>query len=103
MSLPLQFGNLRIDEIRLADVCRRYQVQELSLFGSAARGKIGPDSDLDLLVEFRSNAPIGLLDYALMLDLSELLGRKVDLVSKNRLKCRRRPSILREARLLYAR
>jgi uncharacterized protein len=62
-----------------------------------------PDSDIDLLVEFFPDAEASLLDHAgLMLDLSELLGRKVDLVSKNALKPLIRDSILSEARLLYA-
>jgi predicted nucleotidyltransferase len=62
-----------------------------------------PDSDIDLLVEFLPEAEIDLVDYAgLMLALSELLGRKVDLVSKNGLKPLIRTSVLDEARLLYA-
>ena len=73
----------------------------LSVFGSAARGELRPDSDLDFLVEFLPDAEIDLVDYAgFMLDLSHLLGGKVDLVSKNGLKLR--ASILQEARLLYA-
>jgi len=77
-------GPVEVDEISLADLCRRYQVRELALFGSAARGESRADSDIDLLVEFLPQAHIGLMDYAgLMLDLSKLLGRKVDLVSKN--------------------
>ena len=62
-----------------------------------------PDSDIDLLVEFLPDAAIDLVDYAgLMLDLSHLLGRKVDLVSKNGLKPLIRDAVLQEARPLYA-
>jgi predicted nucleotidyltransferase len=62
-----------------------------------------PASDLDMLVEFVPDAEIDLVDYAgSMLDLSHLLGRKVDLVSKNGLKPLIRTSVLEEARLLYA-
>lgn len=61
------------------------------------------DSDIDLLVEFLPDSTIDLIDYAgLMLDLSRLLGRKVDLASKNGLKPRIRGSVLKDARLLYA-
>lgn len=103
MSDMLQLGNTQVDEARLADLCRRYHVRELSLFGSAARGEMRPDSDIDMLVEFLPGAEIDLVDYAgLMLDLSHLLGRKVDLVSKNGLKPLIRSSVLGEARLLYA-
>ena len=73
------------------------------MFGSAVRGELRPDSDIDLLVQFLPDANIDLVDYAgLMLDLSKLLGRKVDLVSKNGLKPLIRASVLHEARLLYA-
>jgi uncharacterized protein len=92
-----------LDEAQLADLCQRYRVRELSMFGSAARGEMRPDSDIDLLVEFLPNAQVDLVDYAgLMLDLSRLLGRKVDLVSKNGLKPLIRDSVLEEARLVYA-
>ncbi len=103
MSQTLQLGVVEVDEAKLADLCRRYQVRELSLFGSAARGEMRPDSDIDLLVEFLPGAEVDLVDYAgLMLDLSKLLGRKVDLVSKNGLKPLIRKSVLEEARLVYA-
>jgi predicted nucleotidyltransferase len=103
MSRTLHLGDTQVDETRLADLCRRYRVRELSLFGSAARGEMRRDSDIDMLVEFLPDAGIDLVDYAgLMLDLSHLLGRKVDLVSKNGLKPLIRTSVLEEARLLYA-
>ena len=99
----LHLGDIVVDETQLADLCRRYQVRELSLFGSAARGEMRPDSDIDLLVEFLPKAEIGLVEHAgLMLDLERLLGRKVDLVSKNALKPRIRPYVLADARLVYA-
>ena len=103
MSQTLHLGDAEVDGARLADLCRRYQVRELSLFGSAARGEMRPDSDIDLLVEFLPDAQVDLVDYAgLMLDLSRLVGRKVDLVSKNGLKALIRNSVLEEARLVYA-
>ena len=103
MSQTLHLGDVEVDEAKLAGLCRRYQVRELSLFGSAARGEMRPDSDIDLLVEFLPDAQVDLVDYAgLMLDLSRLVGRKVDLVSKNGLKPLIRNSVLEEARLVYA-
>ena len=99
----LHLGNTVVDETTLADLCRRYHVKELSVFGSAARGQMKPDSDIDLLVEFLPDSQVDLVDYAgLMLDLSSLLGRKVDLVSKNGLKPLIRDSVLQDARLVYA-
>jgi hypothetical protein len=61
-----------------------------------------PDSDIEMLVEFLPEAEADLFDHAgLMLDLANLLGRKVDLVSKNGLKPLIRASVVEEARLLY--
>ena len=103
MNQTLHLGDVEVDAAQLADLCRQYQVRELSLFGSAARGEMRPDSDVDLLVEFLPESQIDLVDYAgLMLDLSKLLGRKVDLVSKKGLKPLIRDSVLEEARLVYA-
>ena len=99
----MRLGLVEVDESRLAEVCRRHRVRELSVFGSAARGEMRPDSDVDLLVEFLPEAEPGLLDHAgLMLDLSELLGRRVDLVSKNGLKPLIRDSVIQDARCVYA-
>lgn len=103
MGQTLHLGVAQVDAAALADLCQRYQVRELSLFGSAARGEMRPDSDIDLLVDFLPDAEVDLVDYAgLMLDLSKLLGRKVDLVSKTGLKPLIRASVLQEARLVYA-
>lgn len=101
MGRTLQLGDARVDEAALAELCRRYHVRELSMFGSAARGNMRQDSDIDLLVEFLPEAEVDLVDHAgLMLDLADLLGREVDLVSKNGLKPLIRASVLEEARLL---
>jgi predicted nucleotidyltransferase len=99
----ISFGLIEVEEAKLADLCRRYQVRELAMFGSAARGEMRSDSDIDLLVEFMPEVEVSLLEHAgLMLDLSALLGRKVDLVSKRALKPLIRDSILREALPVYA-
>jgi predicted nucleotidyltransferase len=77
MSQTLHLGDAEVDGAELAALCQRYQVRELSLFGSAARGEMRPDSDIDLLVEFLPSADVGLVEHAgLMLELSQLLGRK---------------------------
>ena len=103
MSRTIQLGIVKVDEPELAKLCRQYHVRELSLFGSAARGEMSPESDVDLLVEFIPGAKIDLVEYSsLMLDLSKLIGRRVDLVSKKGLKPLIRASVLQEARLLYA-
>ena len=88
---------------RLAQICARYSVRELAVFGSAARGEMRPESDVDLLVDFKPEARLGLVQFArLSEELEGAIGRTVDLVTKPGLKPWLRPSVLREARLLYA-
>jgi uncharacterized protein len=52
MSRTLELGDTQVDELKLVGVCQRYRVRELSFFGSAARGEMRPDSDIDMLVDF---------------------------------------------------
>ncbi len=67
----------------LAAFCERWQVQELAVFGSVARGEAGPESDVDLLVTFAVTAKPSLLTLAAMeIELEDLLGRPVDLVER---------------------
>jgi uncharacterized protein len=74
----------------------RFHVRSLALFGSSARGAVGPASDVDLLVEF--DRPIGLLHLsATALRLEGLLGRPVDLVPRRALRPELRGSVLAEA------
>lgn len=68
---------------RLEEFCRRWKIAELRLFGSALREDFRPDSDLDLLVNFAPEADWSLLDHVAMEEeLSSILGRKVDLVTR---------------------
>jgi uncharacterized protein len=60
--------------------CRRHHIRKLSVFGSYLREDFGPDSDIDFLVEFEPEHIPGLIRFAGMeIELSEILGRKVDL------------------------
>ena len=68
-----------IDRDQLAELCGRHGVARLSLFGSAARGQLEPDSDIDVLVEFVPGRPVGLRFITVQEDLQALLGRRVDL------------------------
>jgi hypothetical protein len=90
-------------ESEVADICQRYRVKELSVFGSAARGKMRPDSDIDLLVDFLPDAHPGLLDLSAMKrEFSALLGRPIDLAVKPGLKPRIRNRVLSDAQVVYA-
>jgi predicted nucleotidyltransferase len=77
----------------------KYKVKTLGVFGSYIRGEQKKKSDVDILVEFEK--PIGLLDFVGMeLELTELLGKKVDLVPKNALKLRIGKHILEEVKYI---
>ena len=76
--------DLVVDRGRLADLCRRYHVAKLELFGSRAKGTARPDSDVDLLVTFEEGAVIGLEFFGLGNELEDLLGRRVDLLTHAR-------------------
>ena len=84
----------RID--RAAPELRTHAVKELWLFGSAAREELQADSDIDILVDFA--APVTLFEFArLRRRLESLLGRSVDLVTRDALRPQLREQILREA------
>jgi len=94
--------DLAIPEAALSDYCRRNEIAYLALFGSAGRGELGAQSDVDLLVEFVPGARIGLLALARMQrELSALFGRPVDLVPRAGLKPVIREAVLAEERVLY--
>lgn len=96
-------AGIDLPESAISDVCRLHEVKELSLFGSAARGEMRPDSDFDLLVDFLPGARPGLLGVSAMTrELSNLLGRRVDLAVKPALKPLIRSGVLAEARPIYA-
>jgi hypothetical protein len=94
---------VQLPEAEIGEICRRYQVKELAVFGSAARGELRAGSDIDLLVEFLPGADVSLLQhFAAERELSEVLGRRVDLVSKRALRHALREEVLAQARLIYA-
>ena len=87
---------------KIAGICRKYRIRELGVFGSAARGEVGPDSDIDLLLEFLPDSGMSLFRLQdLNRELEEALGRKVDLASKQGLKPRVRPHVMRDLRIVY--
>jgi uncharacterized protein len=88
---------------RIAEICRRNRVRELSVFGSALTERFSPTSDLDLLVVFDPDAEIGFLALAkLQRELSVLVKRPVDLVPKAGLKATIRDAVLAGAQVIYA-
>jgi uncharacterized protein len=94
---------IEIPQDLVADLCRRYKVRQLALFGSALRDDFGPESDVDFLVEFDPTAQIGFLTLAkLQRELSALIHRRVDLVPKHGLKDRIRQAVVASAKVVYA-
>jgi hypothetical protein len=96
-----QLEGLSVDERALEDLCRRHHVRRLAVFGSALRGELRPESDVDILVEFEPGAAIGLRFITLQTQLSDLFGRRVDLLTAGFLSPHFRPRVLREAVPLY--
>ncbi|MCU1330687.1 MAG: hypothetical protein JWN34_6057 [Bryobacterales bacterium] len=87
----------------LEQVCRRYGVKRLSMFGSAARGELRPESDVDFMVEFEPGVRVGVIRFeSLAGELETLAGRRVDLVTERGLKPWVRPSVLNDAVVVYA-
>ncbi len=68
-----------IDRDRLTALCRLYGIARLALFGSAARGELRTESDIDILIEFVPGQHVGLRFITVQEELQDLLGRKVDL------------------------
>ena len=90
-----------IDRAQLEKLCRKYGIQRLSLFGSVTRDDFGDDSDVDILVEFLPHAKVGLSFFSLQDELSQILGRQVDLSTPGFLSTRIRDRVTSEARPVY--
>jgi predicted nucleotidyltransferase len=100
-------ANLGVEQKKIVDFCRRWKIKQLAVFGSAVRGQLRPDSDLDLLVAFDPNADWSMFDhYRMENDLVELFAREVDLISRQAVEenpnwiCRK--EILNSAKVIYA-
>jgi len=81
----------------LRGFCQKYHVRQLSFFGSVARDDFGPQSDIDILVEFEPDHIPGFNFFLMEAELSQLLGRNVDLQTLNFLSPDIRQSVLAEA------
>lgn len=99
-------GKVRIDlpAEKIAEFCSKWKVAELSLFGSVLREDYGSDSDVDVLIEFRSDAEWSLYEWVDMIEeLKAIFGREIDLVSKQGLRNPiRRCAILAGREVVYA-
>lgn len=92
-----------IPKERLAEFCRRHHILKLALFGSVLREDFGPESDIDVLVEFESGHVPGFRFIRMQNELSQIFdGRRVDLVTPKFLNRRIRDEVLRNAEVQYA-
>ena len=87
---------------KITDFCRRNHIRQLSLFGSVLRDDFGPDSDIDVLVEFEPGHYPGLAFFGMESELSEIFGRKVELHTPNFLSRYFRDRVLKEAEMQYS-
>ena len=92
---------IKIPQKEIEAFCRRNRIHKLALFGSVLRDDFGPDSDVDVLVEFEPGTRVGLRFFAFEQELSELLGQKVDLNTPGFLSKYFREQVLAEAEALY--
>lgn len=95
-------AGVEVDDDELAELCARHGIRQLALYGSALRDELRADSDIDLLVDFRPDRLPGLLGIAAIeLELSELLGRDVELRTRSDLSRYFRDEVVRTARVLH--
>ena len=98
MSQP----RIDIPKEEIAEFCRRNHIRRLALFGSVLRDDFRPDSDVDVLVEFEPGTKVGFIRLAgMQIELSELLGRNVDLNTPGCLSKYFRDEVLAEAEVQY--
>jgi len=94
---------IQVDHSQLAQFCQRSGIRRLAFFGSVLREDFGPDSDVDVLVEFEPGVKIGLLRMAVLeSELSEIIGRKVDLRTAADLSRYFRDQVVAAAEVQYA-
>ena len=95
------YHGVEIPQERVNAFCRRNGNRRLALFGSILRDDFRPESDIDVLVEFEPGTRVGLRFFELERELSEILGRKVDLNTPGFLSPYFRDRVLSEAEVQY--
>jgi len=92
---------ISLQRAKIDDFCRRNHIRKLSFFGSVLRDDFGSDSDVDVLVEFEAGHIPGLAFFTMEIELSQILGRKVDLNTPQFLSRYFRDQVLAEADVQY--
>jgi predicted nucleotidyltransferase len=94
-------ARIDIPKDKIAEFCRHNRIHRLALFGSVLRDDFTPGSDVDVLVEFEPGTRVGLRFFGMELELSEILGHKVDLNTPGFLSKYFRDDVIAEAEVLY--
>jgi predicted nucleotidyltransferase len=92
---------IEIPHDRIVDFCRRHHIRRLALFGSVLRDDFTPASDVDMLVEFEPGKTPGFAFFRMQDELSEMIGRRVDLNTPKELSKYFRDEVLADAEDLY--
>ncbi|MCK9374884.1 MAG: nucleotidyltransferase family protein [Syntrophobacterales bacterium] len=100
-DIPKSKVQISFPKEMIAEFCRRHHIKKLAIFGSALRPDFRADSDIDVLVEFEPDHIPGLAFFAMADELSEILGRKVDLNTPQCLSRYFRDEVLKEAVVQY--
>jgi len=96
-------AHIQLDPEYVAEFCKRNHIRKLALFGSVLTDRFRDESDIDVLVEFEEEARVGLFDLARMeIELTEKLGRKVDLRTPKELSRYFRDEVVRGAEVQYS-
>ena len=99
-----EFVCVDLPQDRIREYCASQPIRQLSVFGSAVRNELTPESDIDLLVEYMPDARISYFDMGRhVIDLMEITGRQVDLCTPNSISRYFRKNVMESAFLLYAR
>jgi len=95
--------HIELPKEKIKEFCKRHHIRKLSLFGSALRDDFSPESDLDILVEFDPAHIPGFIRLAGMeIELTEILGRKVDMRTAQDLSRYFRDEVLNSSKVQYA-
>ncbi|MHC4253224.1 MAG: nucleotidyltransferase family protein [Planctomycetota bacterium] len=95
-------SDIDIPREKIAEFCRRNHIRRLALFGSVLTDRFGPDSDIDVLVEFEPGHTPGYDFFTMESELTEIMGRKVDLNTPGFLSKYFREEVVAQAENLYA-
>lgn len=97
----MNYHGISVPRDAITAFCRRHSISRLSLFGSILRGDFGSDSDVDVLVEFEPGKTPGLAFFQMQEELTDLLGRQVDLHTPGSLSRYFRDEVTAEAEVQY--